>query len=135
MRCPGTVFVRNLTASGSALCGAVLLLGADPAVRPPSAQQRMALSDAAREALRPSCGRCHDGAQPTARPAALRVFDLAQSDWSAQLTEAEMDHMVGRFEGFKMPAADQVTVRRFLDAERTWRAGRSAPAPAAPPGD
>jgi hypothetical protein len=42
-----------------------------------------------------------------------------------------MDHMVGRFEGFRMPQADRVTVSRFLDAERARRAALDAP----PPGD
>jgi hypothetical protein len=37
-----------------------------------------------------------------------------------------MDHMVGRFEGFHMPQADRVTVRRFLDAERSRRAALAA---------
>ena len=82
------------------------------------------LREPARDALKASCGRCHDHARPTARPEALRIFDLQEPDWSARVTDVQMDHMVGRFEGFHMPRADQVTVRRFLDAER---ARRSAP--------
>lgn len=82
------------------------------------------LREPAREALRASCGRCHDRARPSARPQALRIFDLQERDWSARVTDVQMDHMVARFEGFHMPPADQVTVRRFLDAER---ARRSAP--------
>ena len=74
--------------------------------------------------------RCHDHARPTARPGALRIFDLREQDWSARVTDLQMDHMVARFDGFQMPPADQVAVRKFLDAER---ARRSASTP--PPGD
>jgi hypothetical protein len=80
------------------------------------------LRDAARDALRPSCGRCHDRAQPTALSKALRIFDLHEADWSANVTGEQMDHMVRRFEGFHLPAPDRVTVQRFLDAERARRA-------------
>jgi hypothetical protein len=85
------------------------------------------LRESAREALKTSCGRCHDHVQPTAKPAALRIFDLAELDWSARVTDVQMDHMVGRFEGFHMPQADRVTVRRYLDAERARRAAAVVP--------
>jgi hypothetical protein len=116
-----------------ALVGALLLgwpagLAGSP---PPGGEELGVLRESAREALRTSCGRCHDRAEPTARPAALRIFDLAEIDWSARVTEAQMDHIEGRFEGFKMPEADRVTVRRFLDAERARRATLAA----TPPGD
>ncbi|HEY1907198.1 MAG TPA: hypothetical protein VGG91_14220 [Myxococcaceae bacterium] len=86
------------------------------------------LRESAREALKTSCGRCHDRAKPTAKPEALRIFDLDELDWSARVTDVQMDHMVGRFEGFHMPEADRVTVRRYLDAERARRASAVVPA-------
>ena len=89
---------------------------------------QIGLRESAREALKTSCGRCHDHAKPTAKPAALRIFDLAELDWSARVTDVQMDHMVGRFEGFHMPEADRVTVRRYLDAERARRASTVVPA-------
>ena len=89
------------------------------------------LRESARKALRASCGRCHDGTRSTARPAALRIFDLQERDWSARVTDLQMDHMVERFEGFRMPQEDRVTVSRFLDAERARRAALDA----SPPGD
>jgi hypothetical protein len=84
------------------------------------------MREAARDALKTSCGRCHDHTRSTARPAALRIFDLQEQDWSARVTDVQMDHMVDRFEGFRMPEADRVTVRRFLDAERARRAALAA---------
>jgi hypothetical protein len=99
--------------------------GAGSAVPPRSSDSLVQLRDAARDALQPSCGRCHDGARSTALPKALRIFDLHQPDWSATVTSEQMDQMVRRFEGFHMPAADRVTVQRFIDAERARRAGRT----------
>ena len=99
--------------------------GAGSVVRAPPSDSLGQLRDAAREAHQPSCGRCHDGARPTALRKALRIFDLHEPDWSATVTGEQMDHMVRRFEGFHMPAADRVTVQRFLDAERARRAIRT----------
>ena len=116
------------------LCAAVLLASNGPPaeVPAPGSERLTALRDAARDALQPSCGRCHDRAQSTARPAALRVFDLQEPNWSARVTDVQMDHMVERFEGFKMPQADRVTVQKFLDSERARRASTAATAPAEP---
>jgi len=115
---------RTGTAVALAVLGRAALAG------PTGPEELARLKEDAREALRPSCGRCHDHGQPTARPAALRIFDLQEADWSARVTDEQMDHMVGRFESFKMPQADRVTVQRFLDAERARRA--SAPPAAGP---
>lgn len=111
------------------LVGAVLVAwpASLAAAEAPGGDELAMLREPAREALRTTCGRCHDRAQPTARPAALRIFDLAELDWSARVTDTQMDHIEERFAGFKMPAADRIVVRRFLDAERARRA--------TPPGD
>ena len=117
-----------MTTPGAPLCAAFLVLAAGTPPTAPASDDLVTLRDAAREALKPSCGRCHDSAQPTGRPAALRIFDLAESDWSARLTLAQMDHMVARFDSFKMPTNDRVPVQRFLDAERARRAEHPAAA-------
>jgi len=116
---------HSATALAVAALGPSIALGwpgAGSGVPAPPSDSLVQLRDAAREALQPSCGRCHDRAQPTALPKALRIFDLHEADWSATVTSEQMDHMVRRFEGFHMPPADRVTVTRFLDAERARRA-------------
>ena len=125
MRRTGTALV--LVVLGYASGGPVARGQAQP---PPDLAR---LRGAARDALETTCGRCHDGAQPTARPAAVRIFDLHDENWSAGLTLEQMDHMVARFEGFKMPTADRVTVQRFFDAERARRASLPAPVPPSGP--
>jgi cytochrome c553 len=89
------------------------------------ASQMAILRDGAREALRSSCGRCHDGTLRSAKPAALKIFDLHETDWSARMTDVQMGHMVGRFDGFKMPQVNRDRVQAFLDAELARRAGAS----------
>ncbi len=102
---------------------------ATPAPRDETALDR--LREPAREALKASCGRCHDHARPTALPRALQIFDLRENDWSARVTDVQMDHMVARFDGFHMPPDDQVAVRKFLDAERARRSAVASMPPAA----
>lgn len=118
MRCIGALLV-------------LVALGAAAKAPSDAAVELSRLRESARKALRASCGRCHDGTRPTAKPAALRIFDLQEPDWSARVTDLQMDHMVDRFEGFKMPQADRVAVSRFLDAERARRAALGE----SPPGD
>jgi hypothetical protein len=80
------------------------------------------LRDQARQVLEGSCGRCHDRTRPTAKPAALRIFDLHQPEWAAGMSSEQMNHMSGRFEGFGMPIPDRARVQAYIDAEITRRA-------------
>ena len=57
------------------------------------------LREPARGALKASCGRCHDHARPTARPEVIKNYDLQEPDWSARVTDVQMDHMVGQLRG------------------------------------
>ena len=80
------------------------------------------LRDQARQVLEGSCGRCHDGTRSTAKPAALRIFDLHQPEWAASMSNEQMNHMSGRFEGFGMPIPDRARVQAYIDAEIARRA-------------
>lgn len=75
-----------------------------------------ALRSAALEALRRTCGQCHDSSQPKARPAALAKFDLADPEWASRLLAFGKSAVEGRYEPFKMPMADRPIVTRWLDA-------------------
>jgi len=91
--------------------------------------QLVILRDAAREALKPDCGKCHDSKLRTAKPAALKQFDLQEPDWSAHLTTEQLSHFAGRFEGFGVSDARRSIVQTYLDAEKNRRAA-SPPAAA-----
>src|SRR5712664_2513654 len=42
------------------------------------------------------CGSCHDGALATAKPAALRIFDLQEENWTARMSEDRLKKVIGR---------------------------------------
>jgi hypothetical protein len=84
------------------------------------------LRDQARQVLLGSCGRCHDGTRPTAKPAALRIFDLHQREWAAGMSNEQMNHMSSRFEGFGMPIPDRARVQAYIDTEIARRAEHQA---------
>jgi mono/diheme cytochrome c family protein len=48
------------------------------------------LREAAREVLDRNCGECHTSTLPTAVPRALRVYDLAELDWSHHMTDEQL---------------------------------------------
>jgi hypothetical protein len=54
------------------------------------------LREAAREVLDRNCGECHTSTLPTAIPRALRVYDLAQLDWSRRMSDAQLRDAEGR---------------------------------------
>jgi mono/diheme cytochrome c family protein len=82
-----------------------------PAPATPSSRSLTQLRDQARQVLQGSCGRCHDGTRPTAKPAALSR----------------------RFEGFGMPIPDRARVQAYIDAEIARRAESGAASAAVEP--
>jgi hypothetical protein len=80
--------------------------------------------EAARAALLPRCGRCHDGRLPTAVPRALAVYDLSQPAWAASLTEARWRALLGRAE--RLPPDEREKVAAYARAELA-RLGATAP--------
>lgn len=48
------------------------------------------LRESSRELLEVNCGECHTRGLPTALPRALAVYDLTESDWSANMTDAQL---------------------------------------------
>jgi hypothetical protein len=113
---------------GPAIALLVACTGASAGAAPLDPSQLVILRDAAREALRPSCGKCHDSKLRSAKPAALKQFDLQQADWSAQLKTEQLDHLAGRFDGFQVPPEKRSIVQTYLDAEKARRAANPAAA-------
>jgi hypothetical protein len=108
----------------------------------PSLRERV--RDEARLVLEDHCGQCHISAYPTAVPRALLVFDLSETEWSARMSDAQLDGARIRLAEPLAPdgQANQVTdeerarFSRYVDAELARRAtsapsSRSAPGPEA----
>ena len=81
------------------------------------------LAGAVRELAKPHCGECHQSSRPTAKGAALAVFDLDRVDWYATMADHQLD-------AFRQRAGrlDRDAVGAFLDAE----SGRRQSSPSGP---
>jgi hypothetical protein len=111
--------------TGAAAWVALWLCLSRPAFGAPpiSAPSRIAqLRDGAREILKANCGSCHDGALSTAKPAALKVFDLQELEWAAGMSDQQLGRIIGRFQSFGVPRDDRKRVKAFIKAELARRA-------------
>src|SRR5215471_20220757 len=90
----------------------VLLLGMSPpaAVKPKST----ALEPAVRKLVEDRCGRCHNSMHETAKPAALKVFDLKEDDWTASMSDGQLPKVNGRFESVDVTTAQRKQVADFI---------------------
>jgi len=73
--------------------GVLSFLLAGSACKTESAQKPQeidALREEARVVLEDNCGQCHVSTYPTALPRALAIFDLAETNWSARMSEAQL---------------------------------------------
>jgi hypothetical protein len=118
--------MRGPTIALLALCA-----GGAAAAAPLDPSQLAILRDAAREALKPNCGKCHDSKLRSAKPAALKHFDLKEADWSARLTTEQLGHFSGRFESFEVSSSQRSIIQTYLDAEKARRAASPPGTPAA----
>ena len=79
-----------------------------------------ALRNEVRELIIPDCGSCHTSSLATAKPGAIRVFDLAKEDWSASMSAEQLQGFQRRATG----SVDEEGVRKiddFLGAELARR--------------
>ena len=79
------------------------------------ADPREATRRAAHDALAEHCGECHESHRPTAKPAALAIFDLDLPDWPARFNEHRYESALKRLAS--KPAARDAFLA-FRDAER-----------------
>ena len=75
---------------------------------PVSEEQLVALRVEVRRIIRGGCGSCHTTGLRTAKPAALAVFDLAQDNWSAPMTKAELHGLQRRTKDIRDTLAAKV---------------------------
>jgi hypothetical protein len=110
---PATVAVTDPSDAPAAFAAA------DPRDAPAAADPRDATRRAAHAVLVEYCGSCHEGHRPTAKPAALAIFDLDQPDWPARFDDHRFASALGRL-AKKSPAARAAFVA-FRDAELAAR--------------
>ena len=87
-----------------------------------AADPREATRRGAHDALVEHCGKCHEGHRPTAKPAALAIFDLDRADWPARFDDRRFESALKRLSGKSAAARDAFIA--FRDAERAAAAVR-----------
>jgi mono/diheme cytochrome c family protein len=89
-----------------------------PATEPPPVVDTR-LADHARDALVPACGSCHRSDLPSAKPAALAVFDLTKDPWWATINADQYESLLHRVRGTRdMTDEDRAAVETFVAAIR-----------------
>jgi hypothetical protein len=78
------------------------------------------LRNEVREIIRPDCGSCHTSSLATAKPGAIRVFDLAKEDWAAIMSAKQLQKFKQRLSG-GMDEAGKRKLIDFLGAELARR--------------
>jgi hypothetical protein len=92
----------------------------EPAMQEPAGPALLRARAEAHDMLARHCGSCHEGHQPTAKPAALAVFDLDQPDWPARFDAHRFEAALGRLAS--KPDADRTIFVALRDAELASRA-------------
>src|SRR5713101_2623299 len=83
------------------------------------------LEASVRAIIHEHCGSCHDGALSTAKPAALKIFDLREGDWTARMSDDQLTTVVGRVKGKNLPTRQQAQVAQLMKQKREERATRA----------
>jgi hypothetical protein len=85
-------------------------VAASPAANP--------FADQVRDLLVPTCGRCHLSTLPTAKPAALAIFDFALDPWYSEMTTEQLEGFDRRVQGSdEMDEDAKALVGRFVRCE------------------
>ena len=82
------------------------------------------LSTAVRGIVQEHCGSCHDGSMQTAKPAALKVFDLREEDWTARMSDDRVRMLLGRAR--RLAAENQTTMSKFVQRVLKKRTSQAA---------
>jgi hypothetical protein len=110
-------------------CSVPSLLAAEP-VHPGDS-----LEKSVRQLVEKHCGSCHDGALGTAKPAALRIFDLREESWTARMSEDQLKKVIGRTRNLQLTEDQHREIQDFIEKKISQRSGRSdrgrSPHPAA----
>jgi len=116
------------TRVGAAL-GSLLLLLASAVLADPGTCEAAVdkLSTSVRELVQHNCGSCHDGSLATANPAALKVFDLREREWTARMSDEQVRKLLGRAK--RMSPEDQTLMSKFVERVLTHRNSEAAATP------
>lgn len=85
------------------------------------ADELVAVREQIRGHAKTHCGTCHQSTLPTARPAALAIYDLDRDDWASMLTEPRLRNGFPRRLNARLDEGGRQQLRRFIEAELALR--------------
>ena len=88
------------------------------ALAPPELQ---AVRDQVRGYAKTHCGKCHIASQPTARPAAVAIYNLDSDTWSSTLTAAQLRNGFPRRLNGQLDDEGQRQLKTFIEGELALR--------------
>jgi len=89
--------------------------------KPLAPADRLAVREQVRGFARTYCGTCHQASLPTAKPAALAIFNLDAEDWSSTLTVAQLRGGFPRRLNARLDDAGRQQLRAFVESELALR--------------
>ena len=92
--------------------------------RPLATDEHAAVRERIRVEAKTYCGSCHQSSLPTAKPAALAIYDLDRDDWATMLTPARLQNGFPRRLNARLDAQGREQLRRFIEAELALRTAR-----------
>lgn len=94
---------------------------APASVQDPAPADPAALRDWARDVARLHCGACHIASRPTAKPAALAIYNLDAPDWPSTLSAERLRAGFTRRLNGRLDEAGQQRLRAFVESEIALR--------------
>lgn len=80
------------------------------------------LESAVRGLIEQHCGSCHNSTRQTAKPGALKVFDLNEHDWTARMSNDQLKKVIGRANGTDLPPAQRQRIADYINQKLKERA-------------
>lgn len=88
---------------------------------PLPAAERLAVREQVRGYARTHCGSCHIASLPTAKPAALAIYNLDAEEWSSTLTAAQLKAGFPRRLNARLDDTGRQQLRAFIESELALR--------------
>ena len=91
------------------------------APKPLTADELQATRDKVHGFASMHCGKCHIASLPTARPAALRIYNLDAPNWSSTLTAEQLRNGFPRRLNAELDDEGKRVLRKFIEGELALR--------------
>ena len=75
--------------------------------------------------LKENCGKCHQSTRPTAKPKALKIFDLDQEPWHDGVRDKHLKGMSRQIGRRKVAESDLAVTQEFIACIRNLETGNS----------